>query len=67
MDTSLDLVYHSGVLCQIPEDGYEKFFGKIQSLKPKYYMFVEGVNLNGYEKIPNSVLEHDHSKEKGIL
>ena len=39
----MDLIYHSGVLCQTEESDYDQFFGKIRDLKPKYYMFSEGI------------------------
>lgn len=60
------LLYHTGVLCQVPQEDYPKFFGKIRDMKPRFYLCMEGFNPNGYEKIPNSVAHghhHDHHHE----
>jgi SAM-dependent methyltransferase len=62
---SFDLVYHSAVFCQIPQENYDDFFKGIKSLKPKYYMFVEGICPSGPNKVPNSVAHgHRHKKHE---
>ena len=38
----VDYAYHTGVLCQIPQEDYPKFFARIKHFNPKYYMFIEG-------------------------
>jgi hypothetical protein len=47
---------------QIADEDYDNFFSGVRSLKPKFYMFMEGVNPGGYEKIPNHLLKGHHHR-----
>ncbi len=64
-DVDFDLVYHSAVFCQIPEEEYETFFNGIKGVAKKYYMFLEGIRPAGPKKIPNSVMHEFHDDKHG--
>ncbi|KAF4686863.1 hypothetical protein FOZ60_004737 [Perkinsus olseni] len=46
---ALDIVLCKQCLNHVPPADYDEFFDKIRRLQPKYFIFSEGINPNGYE------------------
>ena len=61
-----DLAYHFAVFGEIPLEEYDEFFREITSLKPKFYMFVEGISPDGYKVVPKSFKKALELKNKDI-
>ena len=60
------MVYHFAVFGEIPKEEYNLFFKGISELKPKFYMFMEGISLKGYEIVPKSLQKAMEMKNKNI-
>ncbi|KAF4657676.1 hypothetical protein FOL47_008331 [Perkinsus chesapeaki] len=45
----IDIVFCKQCLNHVPPSEYDSFFAKIRDLQPKYFMFNEGINSNGYQ------------------
>ena len=63
---SFDLAYHFAVFGEIPLEEYDQFFDGISKLKPKFYMFVEGISPDGYKIVPKSFKKALEVKNKVI-
>ena len=63
---SFDLAYHFAVFGEIPREEYDQFFHAIAKLKPKFYMFVEGISPDGYKVVPKSFKKALELKNKVI-
>ena len=63
---SFDLAYHFAVFGEIPLEEYDQFFQGISKIKPKFYMFVEGISLDGYKVVPKSFKKALELKNKDI-
>jgi hypothetical protein len=48
MERNPSVVYHGGVMCQVDKEKGNEFYGKIKSLNPTFYFFVEGNGVGGY-------------------
>ena len=59
-------MYHFAVFGEIPKEEYNLFFKGISELKPKFYMFMEGISLKGYEIVPKSLQKAMEMKNKNI-
>ena len=59
-------MYHFAVFGEIPKEEYNLFFKGISELKPKFYMFMEGISLKGYEIVPKSLQKAMEMKNKDI-
>ncbi|EER07821.1 hypothetical protein Pmar_PMAR022028 [Perkinsus marinus ATCC 50983] len=48
-DPALDIIFTEQCLNLLPPAQYDEFFQKIRQLKPKYFIFHEGINPSGFE------------------